>query len=156
MRSGTARAFAVSALTAALAATVSARFAPPPSADVARGSEESFAEGLQPREFDAAGLPHRWTGRRLHLRFRNLPPVAATLQLTIRGQRNPVAVAADGAVVGTLSTEQTQVELPLPPPRDGRLELILSAEPFAAEDGRQLGLMLERAVILPSGPGGTA
>jgi hypothetical protein len=156
MPAGAARAVVISALAAALAASVVARRAPPPSADVARGSEEPFAEGLQPREFDAAGLPHRWTGRRLHLRFRNLPPVAATLQLTIRGQRNPVAVAADGAVVGTLSTEQTQVELPLPPPRDGRLELILSTEPFAAEDGRQLGLMLERAAILPSGPGGTS
>jgi hypothetical protein len=150
------RALAISALAAALAAVLAARFAPPPAADVARGSEEPFAEGLQPREFDAAGLPHRWTGRRLHLRFRNLPPVSATLQLAIHGQRSPVAVAADGAVVAMLPPEQAQVEVPLAPPRDGRLEVILSTETFAAEDGRQLGLMLDRAAVVPSRPGGAS
>jgi hypothetical protein len=151
-----ARAFAISALMAVLAAAIVPHLAPPPAADVARGSEEPFAEGLQPREFDAAGLPHRWTGRRLHLRFRNLPSVPATLQLAIRGHRSAVAVAADGAVVATLPPEQTRVELPLPPPRAGRLEVILSTEPFAAEDGRQLGLMLDRAAVVPSRPGGTS
>src|SRR6185295_15941596 len=53
------------ALAAGLALCAAAgldRFAPAPSADVSRGSEDAFATGLEPRELVPRQGPQRWMG----------------------------------------------------------------------------------------------
>src|SRR5262245_19849671 len=92
----------LAALAGAAAALVLDRTAPPPSADVSRGSEEAFARGLHVREIPPGRAPLRWTTERATFVFRNLPPGPSRLEVRVHGQRGPALVVADGAVVGRL------------------------------------------------------
>ena len=91
-----------SALVALLAAAVIDRLAPFPAADVGRGSEEAFASGLQQREIPPRQGPQRWTTDRAVILFRDVPAGPGTLEVRLRGNRGPVTVAVNGAVVGSV------------------------------------------------------
>src|SRR5262245_33035911 len=81
-------------LLACIAALVAAgaldRWAPPPSAEVARGSEACFATGLLERELvQPGGTVQRWASERALFRFRYLPRGPLVLGVDVHGQRSP-------------------------------------------------------------------
>lgn len=143
------RAVRLPALAAALAAAALAalvnRAAPAPSADVARGSEDAFAAGLHRREIPPRGRPQRWTTGSARVAFRFLTPDAAAVDVAVRGQRSPVAVAVDGLVVGLLAPGETARSFAVPAGRAVR-EVELRTVPFEA-GGRRLGTLLERVTV---------
>ena len=84
------------------------RWSPPPSADVARGSEACFGTGLLDRELvQPGGIVQRWAGERARFLFRYLPQGPLTLAVEVHGQRAPVAVVAAGAILGTIEPKAT-------------------------------------------------
>jgi hypothetical protein len=129
------------------AAVVLTRLGPSPAADVARGSEEAFARGLQRRELPPGIGPQRWTTARAVFTFRDLPRTSASLLVEIRDARGPVTVVADGVIVGRLETGVRAASFPLPPTGRGTREIELRSEPFRAGDGRLLGALLGRVAI---------
>lgn len=135
------------ALAGALAAVVVHRAAPAPSAVVARGSEDAFATGLHRREIPPRGRPQRWTTESARVQFRFLSADAATVEVGIRGQRAPVAVAVDGVVAGILEPGRTAAAFTVPAGRPVR-EVELRTVPFVAgADGRLLGTLFERVTV---------
>jgi hypothetical protein len=138
----------VAALAAALAAVVVHRTAPAPSAQVARGSEDAFATGLHRREIPPRGRPQRWTTESARLQFRFLSADAATVEVGVRGQRGPVAVAVDGMVVGMLSPGQTKGVFAVPPGRPVREVELRTVAFVAGGDGRRLGALFEHVTVL--------
>ena len=72
-------ALGAAAVLGAAAAVAVALTAPPPSADVSRGTEDAFVSGLHAREIPPRGKPLRWTRGRAVVAFRNLPPGPATI-----------------------------------------------------------------------------
>ncbi|MET0555165.1 MAG: hypothetical protein ABW221_19135 [Vicinamibacteria bacterium] len=146
---GRIRAVAWPALAAGLAGALLAaavnRSAPAPTASVARGSEDAFAAGLHRREIPPRGRPQRWTTESARFRFRFLSADAATVEVAVRGQRSPVAVAVDGLVVGLLPPGQSTAVFEVPAGRPVR-ELELRTVPFEA-GGRRLGALLERVAV---------
>ena len=129
------------------AASVLARRAPSAAADVARGSEEAFGRGLHRRELPAGAGPQRWTTPRASFLFRDLPLTAATLGVEIRDSRGPVAVIADGILVGRLDAGPRGATFALPPTGRRTRVVELWAEPFQAGDGRVLGARLGRVTV---------
>lgn len=123
------------------------RGAPDPSADVLRGTEEAFARGLHPRELPPRGAPLRWTGERTWLAFRFLPRGQATLEVEVRGHRGPVAVAADGVIVGVLDTGAVSGRFVLPDNGRRSRDVELRTSPFQAGDGRRLGTQIRRVTL---------
>jgi hypothetical protein len=144
------RAWGTAALVVSLAALFSAvaldRFAPFPSADVARGSEEAFASGLEPRELEGPlRVPARWTGARAHVRFRNVPPGPRSLEVTAHQQRGPLVVAVDGVILGP--AVGTVTRFPLSPSRRSSVSVELQATTFKAGSGRVLGVRFDRVTL---------
>jgi hypothetical protein len=139
---------AFAALLGACAATVLDRRAPPPSADVARGSEEAFATGLQQRELGGQPrVPLRWTGGRAVFRFVYLTPGPRVLEVACHGHREAVAVVAEGAILGVLPPGARAASFDLPPSTATTLRVELRTEPFVAGDGRRLGTLLDRVTL---------
>jgi hypothetical protein len=137
----------VAALAGALLAAVVNRTAPAPSAEVARGSEDAFATGLHRREIPPRGRPQRWTTESARLQFRFLSADPSMVEVAVRGQRAPVAVAVDGLVVGMLAPGQASGVFDVPAGRPVR-EVELRTVPFVAGgDGRRLGALLERVTV---------
>ena len=137
-------------LLSVVAADVLTRLGPAPAADVARGSEEAFGRGLHRRELPPGIGPQRWTTARAAFTFRDLPRTSATLVVEIRDARAPVTVAADGVILGRLESGVRAASFPLADTgRRGR-EVELWSEPFRAGDGRLLGALLGRVVIVPA------
>jgi len=130
-----------------VAAAILARFGPPPAADVARGSEEAFARGLQRRELPPGIGPQRWTTARAGFTFRDLPRTSASVLVEVRDARGPVTVVADGVILGRLETGVRSASFPLPPTGRRTREIELRSEPFRAGDGRLLGALLGRVAI---------
>jgi hypothetical protein len=134
----------------AAAALVLDRTAPPPSADVARGSEEPFAvAGLHSREIPPGRGPQRWTTDRARFAFVHLPPAPARLEVRVHGHRGPVVVAADGVVLGRLEVGAAGGDYDLPAPARGAHFVELQVEAFTAGDGRRLGALLDRVTLRP-------
>ena len=129
------------------------RFSPAPVADTRRGSEQAFASGLEPREFEDGLLARRWAGRRLVMSFVNLPPGPVDIEVAVRSQRHPVVVGHAGAVLGVIPPGQTEGRYALPAAEGGRVQLELAADTFVARGGRQLGFLLERVSVRPRTPG---
>jgi hypothetical protein len=126
---------------------VAQRLAPDPSADVLRGSEEAFADGLQRRELPAGRGPQRWTGGRAAFRFPHARG-PAVLTVEMAGHRAPVAVAVDGAIVGVVDPGARTRDFELPASDRGRrVELVVPT--FRAGDGRDLGTLLGRVTLRP-------
>lgn len=126
------------------------RYAPYPAAVVVRGTEEPFASGLFPRELPPRGVPLRWTGERARFQFANLPPGTIELEVGIHGQRAPVAVAANGVVLGVLEPGMSGGHFAVPgavPGGHGRLDVELRTPGFRAGDGRLLGALLDFVVV---------
>ena len=143
-------AIAAVVLLSVVAAVVLTRLGPAPTADVARGSEEAFGRGLHRRELPPGIGPQRWTTARAAFTFRDLPRTSATLVVEIRDARAPVTVAADGVILGRLESGVRAASFPLAATgRRGR-EVELWSEPFRAGDGRLLGALLGRVVIVPA------
>lgn len=140
----------MAALAAVAAALVVDRLAPPPLADVARGSEEAFATGLHRREIPPRQGPQRWTTGKAVLRFRDVPAGPATLDVRLRGQRGPVTVAADGVVLGVIEPGAAGATYPLPERARGDRTIELLAPVFVAGDGRTLGAMLDGVELRPA------
>lgn len=136
-------ALAVAAAGACVIAAALDRLAPAPAADVGRGSEEPFSSGLQPREIPPGGVPRRWTGERARVRFRDVPPGPATLDVAVRGHRSAVAVAFDGVLLGAIAPGTTAASYPVVVRDRGPHEAELRVEPFLAGDGRSLGALLQ-------------
>jgi hypothetical protein len=136
-----------SAALAMAAALVLTRFGPMPSADVSRGSEDAFARGLQQRELPAGAGPQRWTEARARFTFRDLPLGPMMLTVEIRDARGPVAVVADGIVLGQIPSGSRAARFDLLPTGRRTREVELLSEPFRAGDGRLLGVRLGRVAI---------
>jgi hypothetical protein len=129
------------------------RGGPAPSADTARGSEDAFATGLHHRELPPGAGPRRWTRLRARLRFERLPLGPARLEVRLAGHQAPVSVVAGGVRLGLLAPSQVEADFVLPALRNRHLEVELRTEGFAAGDGRQLGALLGRVTLRPSGRG---
>jgi hypothetical protein len=129
-----------------------ARLAPPPSAEVARGSEDAFASGLHPRELPPRQPPIRWTRERAVFRFRHLEAGARRLEVSVRDHRAPVAVVVGGAILGRIAVGERQAAIPLAPADSAALDVELHVEPFVAGDGRRLGTRLERVAVVSLDP----
>jgi hypothetical protein len=148
---------------AALAATVATgaglsigaaadRWAPAPAADVLKGTEEAFSEGLQWRELPPRQAPLRWTEPSARVTFRHLPPGPATLELDLRHHGAPVTVTANGARMAEL----------LPGEHGGRydvgrlvsptLEVALQTAGRSDPAGRRLGTQLYRVALRHAPP----
>ena len=124
------------------------RWAPPPSAEVARGSEACFASGLFERELvQPGGTVQRWAGERGLFRFRYLPPGPLVLTVAVHGHRAPVSVVVAGAILGTIEPRATSASFALEAPHGGALAVELLVEPFVARGGRRLGAVLDRVTI---------
>src|SRR5262245_43554890 len=132
-----------------LAALALDRALPSPRAEVSRGSEELFASGLEPRDLRPREAPQRWTSPESVVRFRNLPPGPARLEVALHGHHSPVAVVVDGVILGTLLPGSAGVELPLLHVDRG-LDVVLRTEGFVTPGGRRLGALLDRVVLHPS------
>jgi hypothetical protein len=143
-----------SALVALLVAVALDRSAPPPSADVGRGSEEAFASGLHRREIPPRQGPQRWTTAQAVIVFRDVPAGTASLEVRLRGQRGPVTVAANGVVLGSIAPGTGGADLAVPGMGRGDRRIELLSPVFTAGDGRQLGALLDR-VALRHAPAGT-
>lgn len=130
-----------------VAAATLVRLGPAPAADVARGSEEAFGEGLHRRELPAGGAPQRWTTERATFAFRDLPRSGVTLTVEIRDARGVVTVSADGVVVGRLEPGTRSAVFSLPPTGRRTREVELWSESFHAGDGRVLGARLGRVAV---------
>jgi len=142
-----AAALAVAALWALLTAVLTDRLAPLPAADVGRGSEEAFASGLQQREIPPRQGPQRWTTDRAVMLFRDVPAGPGTLEVRLRGNRGPVTVAVNGAVVGSVEAGTGGADFGLPDMGRGDRRVELQSPVFTAGDGRQLGALLDRVVL---------
>lgn len=142
----------VAALVAAAIATGVERTAPAPRAEVARGGETAFAEGLHRREMVAGRGPQRWTAPEARFLFRDLPPGPAEAEVRVHGQRTPVVVAVDGIVVGSIDPGRAALATSLAFTRRGDHVVELRTEGFQAVDGRRLGAMLD-SVSVRAAPG---
>jgi hypothetical protein len=151
MRARAGYAAAVVVVAAAAAGLIVDWYGPPPSADVARGSEDVFASGLQRRELPPGGGPVRWTRLRARLRFERLPLGPAVLEVRLAGHRSPVTVYAGGVRLGVLAPDQGRADYALPALRQRHLEVELRTGGFVAGDGRHLGTQLRRITLRPSG-----
>jgi hypothetical protein len=143
------RALGIAALLGALVALAVHRTAPPPAADVSRGSEDAFVTGLHAREIPPRGTPLRWTRDRTVVSFRHLPPGDVAVEVQLRGQRAPVVVAADGVVLGTVDVGARSATFAVPPGARALREVELRSTVFAA-GGRDLGAMFERVTVRAS------
>jgi hypothetical protein len=139
---------AAAALVAVLSAAALDRLAPLPAADVGRGSEEAFASGLHRREIPPRQGPQRWTTERAIIVFRDVPPGAGLLEVRLRGNRGPVKVAVNGAVLGSVEPGAGGADFTLPDMGRGDRRIELVAPAFTAGDGRQLGALVDRVSLL--------
>lgn len=138
---------ALAALVAVSAGALLTHCGPDPAADVARGTEDAFARGLQRRELPPGGGPQRWTEPRASFTFRDLPRTPLGLVVEIRDARGPVSVAADGVVVGRLEAGAHAASFALPQTGRATREIALGSDGFRAGDGRVLGVRLGRVAI---------
>jgi hypothetical protein len=135
---------AASSAIAAAAGVAAQRVAPPPIAAAALGTDDVFGDGLHERELPN---PLRWTTERAAFRFRNLPSGTAALTVDLYAQRDWVAVAGNGKLLGTIAPGTTRhVYTPIVP-SDGRLDVELRVRPFTAGDGRRLGAQIGRVSV---------
>jgi len=141
------------AAVASAAATALHRWAPPPSADSARGTEDAFARGLQRRELPPRQAPIRWTTGQATFVFEHLPKSDASLDIAVAGHREPVLVAADGVVLGVVPVGVGQAGFPLPSTGRRSRTIHLEIPVFTAGDGRQLGTRLQRVLVRSGKPG---
>lgn len=146
------RAWAGAAATVLLAGLASSfaldRYAPFPSADIVRGSEDAFVRGLHPREFSGTPKrPERWTTGRVEIRFDDVPSGPRRLEVALYRQRQPVAVAVDGVVVGSLQPRVARAAFELADSGRDVLTVELRTETFLAGDGRRLGAYFDRVTL---------
>ena len=127
------------------------RWAPPPSADVARGTEDAFAEGLHRRELPPRLAPIRWTTDRATFTF---DPSSAAVTRRPRGgpgrsprRRSSSPPTASSSASFPPASASARFALPATGrrSRDVRLEVPV----FVAGDGRMLGARLERVTVKP-------
>jgi hypothetical protein len=118
---------------------------------MAEGSEEAFAQrqGLHDRELAPHSRPLRWTGPRVALRFRHVPPGDARLDVELVGQRGPIRVLVGGSIVAELAAEESTGEARIRVPNSGNVDVRIVTQPFRAEDGRVLGAQLKRVALYP-------
>lgn len=136
-------AYGASLAVAVMAAVVVHRFSPPPAADVARGTEEAFASGLQRRELPPRQAPIRWTGDRLAVAFERMPAGPANVDVEIAGHREDAIVSIDGVVAGTIPAGGGGARFALDVPGVGTHRVQIDVPPFLAGDGRRLGARLQ-------------
>jgi hypothetical protein len=123
------------------------RRAPPPSADVARGSEQAFLHSAYPRELTRQG-PQRWTQPAAGLRYERLAPGPVVIELHLRAYAAPLHIFVNGAPVATWRGERDGLLAGRVGP-DGRLEVAWTTAGRAA-GGRVLGVLFERATVRPA------
>jgi hypothetical protein len=140
-------AVAVAAGCGLLAGVAVDRWAPPPSGDILKGTEEAFAQGLHWRELPPRGAPLRWTEPRAVLTFRDLPSGPAALELVIRSHAAPVTVAANGVRVAEVERGRRGGRYELGDIRAGTLEVVLETPGQRDAGGRTLGTQLVRATL---------
>ena len=148
-RAATGTALVAAALIGAATAAALHRWSPPPSADVARGTEEAFGAGLHRRELPPRHAPLRWTTGRATFAFDHLPGGDADLEVALAGHHGPVIVAADGVVVGVLPAGATDGRYPLTSTGRRSRTVQLEVPVFVAGDGRRLGARLQRVSVRP-------
>ncbi len=155
-RAATGTALVAAAVLGAAAAAIVQRWSPPPSADVARGTEEAFAKGLQRRELPPRHAPIRWTTDRVALAFEHVAGKEAELEVALAGHQGPVVVAADGVVVGVVPAGATAGRFPLAATGRTSRTVQLEVPVFVAADGRRLGARLHRVSLWPRDRGAPA
>jgi hypothetical protein len=141
------------AFVASVLAALADRAAPAATADVARGGETAFAQGLERREMVAGRGPQRWTAPQARFVFRDLPGGPAEVEARVHAHRTPVVVAVDGVVAGTIDPGRGLLVAPLSWARRGDHLVELRTEGFVAGDGRSLGALLD-SVSVRARPGG--
>ena len=130
------------------------RLGPPPSADVARGTESLFAEGLSGRELSGPDRrPQRWTTARARLRFEDLPEGELQVDVVVHGHRSPVVVSADGVVLGTVEVGRRKGTFAASRRAGAGLDVELRVETFTAGGDRRLGTLLDRVSVSGGEPG---
>jgi hypothetical protein len=142
-----AAAVAAAALVAGAIAAGVERTAPVPRAEVARGGETAFGEGLHRREMVPGRGPQRWTAPEARFLFRDLPAGPAEAEVRVHGHRTPVVVAVDGIVVGSIDPDHAALAAPLSFARRGDHVVHLRTEGFQAADGRRLGALLDSVSV---------
>jgi hypothetical protein len=147
-------ALAAAVLLAAAAAWGVYAVAPPPAADVSRGSEDAFATGLHRRELPPRQAPIRWTTDRATFRFRHLPIGPAFVEIAAAGHRETILVVSEGVVVGAIPAGVSTARLPLPESAAHSRDVQLQLTTFVAGDGRALGARLARVSVIPARRGG--
>ena len=147
MSARSAAAVAVAALVGAAIAAGVERTAPVPSAEVMRGGETAFGEGLQRREMVPGRGPQRWTTPEARFLFRDLPAGPAEAEVRAHGHRTPLLVAVDGIVSGSIEPGRAVLVAPLSFRRRGDHTVELRTEGFQAGDGRRLGALLDSVSV---------
>lgn len=140
-------------LLSAAAATGLTAFGPGPSADVSRGTEGLYAQGLWARELSGPDRrPQRWTTGRTVLRFQDLSPGPLHVTIGAHGHRSTVFVSVNGAVLATIEPGRRRAEIDVPAGAGARLDVELRVEPFGAGSGRRLGTLLDRVLVTNDAP----
>jgi hypothetical protein len=149
------RALIVLALAASAATSLLlVRLGPLPSADVSRGTEGLFSEGLWGRELSGPQRrPQRWTSARARLRFEDLPQGELRIDIGVHGHRSPVVVSADGIILGTIEVGRRKRTFAVSSRAGSGLDVELNTEPFTAGGERRLGALLDRVTVSGGEPG---
>ena len=149
-RAATGTALAAAALVGAAAAATLHRWSPPPSADVARGTEDAFADGPAPARAAAAPGAHPVDDRPR----RRLPSTISRQVRPSSRSPSPAIAARSWSPPTAWSSASSR-----PGPTDGRFPLTstgrrsrtvqLEVPVFVAGDGRRLGARLQRVPVRP-------
>lgn len=123
------------------------RWAPAPAADVLKGTEEAFTEGLHWRELLPRKAPQRWTEPSARVTFRHLPAGPATLELEIRYHGTPVTVTANGARIAEIGRGERGGSYNVGRLITPTLEVALQTAGKSDPAGRRLGTQLFRAAL---------
>jgi hypothetical protein len=131
-------------------AVVAHRFAPDPTANTERASEDAFSAGLEEREFVPPLMgPGRWTTAGASFRFRYLPKGPAKLEVRVRNHQNAVRVLVDRVPAGLIAVDDRSADIELDLNNE-RLRVDLVVKPFLARGGRRLGTFLDRVTLVHS------
>ena len=141
--------FAGAVAVALVCAGTANRFAPFPSANTDRASEDPFATGLHQREFlGPFGGPGRWTTTSSSYAFGNLPAGPKTLEVRVRNHHHHVRVLADREPLGVIPVDARGGDFPLPREEEAEVNVDLLVRTFPARGGRHLGTSLDRVTVI--------
>jgi hypothetical protein len=124
---------------------------PAPNAQPSHGTEGAFATGMFYREIVPGRGPQRWTGERGVFRFERLPQGPASLEVRVRGQRTPLRILVNGALVGEIPEGRFVGRYALPAgPDRGVVTVEIVTAGFPGDDGERRGALIDRVRVVGS------